>query len=651
MITCVDEKIWPARIRSAYRRPQYETVTQWADANRVLDPDKSAEGGPYRSARTPYMRGPMDAFTDVEVEEIDVMGGRQISKSTTIQNMIGYTIDQDPGPSAYVVPREKDVDERSKEIFVPMVNLSQALKSHTTDRPRDLMGDYFTFDRMTLHFVWAGSPAELAQRAIRYLYVDEPDKYPAFTGKDSSPLGQVEHCTDTFWDSKIVRMCTPTTQEGVIWISYSASNMCQYYCPCPHCGEFRVWIFTQLKLPKSLRDPAEIIEKGDVWYECQVCGTKIREEQKNELVAEGIDIPAGQHIDIDGNIKGHPKRSKRHSGFQYSQLVSPFPKASWPRIMADWFKANTAEGFATGALMDFFNLRMGEPHKEMGKKLKAAEVRKLAGGFSRGTVPNDTLLLVASADYHKSKARGIVRIDYEVRGFSYGLKNYVIKTGSVPSFDKLDEECLLSAFGWADTNKKEPELAVMVLFVDSGYEPDDVYDYCRRHPGLAIPTKGEPGPRLKPLTPSDLETATERRLSSYKRRKYRGMQLLIVDTFYFKNQVTSWCEPRYDENGRITADALTSFYDEIPSIYFTEFTNEQKVKVRDRRGNAKWVWQPIGKGVPTHSLDTAVLAAAAGYYKGIHYKKDPNAKKPAMAAGRMKKKLRLSEIQRQKRNR
>lgn len=654
MIT-LTKNLWTKAEKAAWQLPEEITVTQWADSGggRVLDPAKSAVGGPYKSEITPYMRGPMDAFTDPEVEEIDVMGGRQISKSTAIQNMIGYTIDQDPGPSAYVVPNENDAGERSKEIFKPMVTLSPKLKRHTTGRPRDLMGNYFSFDRMTLYFIWAGSPAELAQRAIRYLYIDEPDKYPAFNGKDSTSIGQVEHCTDTYWDSKIVRMCTPTTTDGAMWLSYSKSNMCRYYCPCPHCGEYSFWIFGQLKLPKTLRDPNKIIETGDVWYECKFCGTRIYEDSKNELVAAGIDIPEGQSIDADGNIKGRAKRSKRHSGFHYSQLVSPFPRATWPRIMADWFKANTAEGFAQGKLMDFFNLRMGEPYRETAKKLKAAEVRKLTGGFDKATVPADTKILVAGADYHKSRTRGIVRIDYEIRGFSYNQKNYVIDSGNVPSFEKLDEAILLKTFPWCKGSEVagQGELAVMALFIDSGYEPDDVYDYCRRHPGLAIPTKGEPGPRTKPVTASDLEAATQRRLSYYKRRKYRGMQLMIIDTSFFKNQVTSWAEPRLDEAGKIIADALTSFYDQIPSYYFTEFTNEQKVRVTDRRGNVRWVWQPVVRGAPAHALDTAVLSAAAAFYKGAANLRDPNAKDIVTAASRMKKTKRLSEIQRQKRMR
>lgn len=644
------KSIWTAAEKAAWKLPEAMTVTQWADVNRVLDPDTTAEGGPYKSSRTPYMRGPMDAFTDDEVIEIDVMSGSQVAKSTAIQNMIGYCIDQDPGPAMYIVPREKDVDYATQKVYKPMINLSLALRGHTTGRPRDLLGDFFTFDRMTLYFAWAGSPAEMAQKAIRYLFFDEPDKYPPFSGREANPIDLAEKRTRTFWDRKIVKMCTPTTVEGYIYSSFMRSNMQRYFCPCPRCGEWRVWKFAQLKLPKTLRDPDEIIESGNVWYECEVCGHTFREDEKAELVAEGIWLPEGQSIDEGGNIKGRPKRSKRHSGFQISALVSPFDGVSWPNIMADWFRANTPEGIAIGKLLDFHNATLGEPFRETGKKMKASRVRKLASGLSRAIVPADAILLVAAADYHKP--RGMVRIDYEVRAFSYGLKNCVISTGSVHSFEKLDDEVLMSPFPWSDgaDNEKKPWLAVMALFIDSGFQPDDeVYEYCRRHPGLTIPTKGEPGPCSKPLRASDLEAATERRLSRYKRRKYRGMQLLLVDTFYFKNQVTTWVEPKLDEKGKITAGPLTTFYDEIPSLYFTEFTNEQKVKVRDRRGNARWAWQPVTKGAPTHSLDLAVLCAAAGYYKNVHYKKDPNARRPAPAAGRSRKRISLADLQRKKR--
>lgn len=618
--------LWSPAEKAAWRLPEGLSVTQWADRHRIL-PAESAFPGRYRSDMTAYMAGPMDAFCDGEVEEIDIMSGSQVGKTTSVENIIGYIIDQDPGPTMYVVPRDADVEYVSLKRFRPMVLDCSALYAHTSGSPRDLQTNFFTFDRMTLYFGSAGSPAEMAQKAIKYLLFDEPDKYPPFSGKEANPIDLATKRTRTFWDRKIIKVCTPTTKDGYISVSYSQSNQQQYYIPCPHCGEYRVWKFAQLKLPKSLRDPDEIREKRDVWYECEVCGHRIEETEKGDLVAAGIWVPEGRSIDADGNITGEPLRSKRHSGFHISALVSPFPGVGWPEIMADWFAANTEQGIALGKLLDFQNATLGEPFEETGKQIKASEVRKLTGGFSRGTVPSDCLVLVASADYHKSKARGIVRIDYEVRGFGYGMKNRVVNTGSVSSFEMLDEQVLTSPFPWADGTASEdkPWLAVMVLFVDSGYEPDDVYEYCRKRPRLTIPTKGEVGPRLKPLQPSDLESATERRLARRNYRvRYRGMQLLIVDTYYFKNQVTGWVEARYDEEGKLIAEPLTNFYDEIPSYYFTEFTNEQLVKVRDNKGNVKWLWRPVTTGAPTHSLDTAVLCAAAAYYKGVHYLKRPD---------------------------
>lgn len=646
------KSIWSKAEQEAWKLPEDITVSQWAAKNRVL-PEGSPFPGLYKLHLTPYMAGPMDAFCDDEVEEITMMFPSQISKSCSAQNMIGYIIDQCPGETFYVVPREKDVDYVTEKVFKPMVELSEALSRHTSGSPRDLQGDHFDFDRMTLYFGWAGSPAELAAKYIKYLFLDETNKYPPFAGKEANPIDLAIKRTSTFWDRKIIKISTPTRKGEYIDNSYNNSNMQKFYIPCPHCGQFSTWPFIQLKISPKLRDPDKIIKEGTgcVWYECEYCAHRIEENRKGELVAAGKWIPKGQTIDADGNIKGEPERSKRHSGFNAPAWIAPFDGVSWPRIMASWFKANTEEGIVLGELLNFKNSVEGVPFEETGKKLKTSELRKLVGGFSRGTVPQDCVTLVAAADYHKSEARGIVRIDYEIRGFGYGLKNYVITSGTVPSFEQLDKEVLLSPFPWSDgtSNEKRPWLPVVCLFIDSGYKPDDVYEYCRQRPGLTIPTKGEVGPCLKPLRPSELESATERRLTHRQRIRYRGMQLMIIDTSFFKNQVQSWAEPRLDEQGKIIAEPLTQFYDEIPHYYLTEFSNEQKVKVRDRGGNVKWIWKPVVTGAQTHSLDTAVLAAAAGFYKGVHYLRKPGEKKVTSAAAGQKKKIKLSELQRQKR--
>ena len=39
------------------------TVSQWADRHRVLSSRAASEAGPYRTARTPYMKAVMDALS------------------------------------------------------------------------------------------------------------------------------------------------------------------------------------------------------------------------------------------------------------------------------------------------------------------------------------------------------------------------------------------------------------------------------------------------------------------------------------------------------------------------------------------------------------------------------------------------------------
>ena len=579
----------------------------------------------------------MEAFSDPEVELIDLMWPRQISKSTSVQNMIAYIIDQDPGPTLYVVPREKDVVDRSQKIFRPMLEDSPALSRHITVNPRDLQTESFTLDRMTLYFGWAGSPAELKQRAIKYLFFDEPDSYPPFSGKEADPVSLASHCTTTFWDRKIVKVCTPRTKNDYIWLSYILSNKQEYYIPCPHCGEWAVWKFVQLKVEGDLRDPDEIRNNpGIAYYKCEFCETHTEETQKEELVVAGDWLPEGQCFNADGNIKGQAKRGKRHSGFHTTALISPW--LSWTEIMARWWEANTEEGIATGKLFDFTTEILAGPWEERGRAVKANELEERRGDFSRGTVPDDCLILVAGADYHEDQF-GNKRIDYEVRGFGYALRNWVISSGSADSWEQLEDEVLFSPFVWANPkgpNKDKPELAVIQLFIDSGYKPEEIYNFCLRHPGIAMPTKGAAHSQRTPLVLSNLEKASQGRA-----KRYRGLQLMMVDTEFFKEQVTGWAEKEAGEPG------ATEYYAEIPDVYFTEFCNEQKIKTRDRYHREHWVWRPIKRGAPTHFLDTAVNAAAAAFYRRIQYLRRPaEQQRAAAAAARTVPRRRLGKMQR-----
>jgi len=122
----------------------------------------------------------MDAFIVPFVEEITVMAASQVGKTEAMYNMLGYIIDQDPGPTLIVLPRENDAKSISYKRVLPMIEDSAVLRSHLPKIMDDITKLEYSLDRMILYFAGSNSPADLASRPIRYLFLDEVDKYPRF---------------------------------------------------------------------------------------------------------------------------------------------------------------------------------------------------------------------------------------------------------------------------------------------------------------------------------------------------------------------------------------------------------------------------------------------------------------------------------------
>ena len=108
-----------------FKPPERLTVSQWAEKNRRLSPESSAEAGPWRNERTPYLVDIMDAFTDPKVNKLTVVAASQVGKSEVELNIIGYIIDQDPGSTIYVQPTLDDARKFSRLRIAPMISRSR----------------------------------------------------------------------------------------------------------------------------------------------------------------------------------------------------------------------------------------------------------------------------------------------------------------------------------------------------------------------------------------------------------------------------------------------------------------------------------------------------------------------------------------------
>ena len=106
-------------------------------------------------------------------------------------------------------------------------------------------------DNCVIALAGAGSASNLASRPIRYLYLDELDKYPPSLGEEGSPEDLAIERTKTFPNSKVVKSSTITTEDAPIWSSYQQSDRREWFCPCPKCGHRFVVKWGRMQFPKE----------------------------------------------------------------------------------------------------------------------------------------------------------------------------------------------------------------------------------------------------------------------------------------------------------------------------------------------------------------------------------------------------------------
>ncbi|TIN21372.1 MAG: phage terminase large subunit family protein, partial [Mesorhizobium sp.] len=170
--------------------PPY-TVSEWADANRVLTSVSASEPGPWRTSRTPYLREIMDSLSTYSaIETVALMKGVQIGASEGGFNFVGYTIHHSPGPIMYVLPTIDMAKKFSKTRIDPMILESPALAEKIKPaRSRDSGNTVMQkdFDGGALFMTGANSGSGLRGSPVSRLVLDEVDAYPASADDEGDP--------------------------------------------------------------------------------------------------------------------------------------------------------------------------------------------------------------------------------------------------------------------------------------------------------------------------------------------------------------------------------------------------------------------------------------------------------------------------------
>ncbi len=182
------------------------TVSSWADNHRILSSISSAEPGPWRTDRTPYLKEIMDCLSPSNpCEKVVFMKGAQIGGTECGNNWMGFVIHHAPGPMLIVNPTVETAKRTSKMRIDPAIENCPALKEKVSDpRARDsgntiLMKE---FPGGVLVMTGANSAVGLRSMPIRYLFLDEVDGYPDDANSEGDPvnLGKAERVIRTIME-------------------------------------------------------------------------------------------------------------------------------------------------------------------------------------------------------------------------------------------------------------------------------------------------------------------------------------------------------------------------------------------------------------------------------------------------------------------
>ena len=106
------------------------TVSEWSDRHRILSSRGASEAGPYRTNRTPYMRGIMDALGPGDpARRVVFMKAAQVGATEAGNNWIGFVMHQAPGPFLAVQPNVDLAKRLSQQRLDPLIEDSPVLRN------------------------------------------------------------------------------------------------------------------------------------------------------------------------------------------------------------------------------------------------------------------------------------------------------------------------------------------------------------------------------------------------------------------------------------------------------------------------------------------------------------------------------------------
>jgi phage terminase large subunit GpA-like protein len=582
----------------AIKPKAFLSVSEWADQNRILSGEGSSEKGPWKTARTPYLREIMDALSEESPDHIVAfMKSSQVGGTEVGSNWVGYVMDHAKGPMAVVMPTERSLNDWVSQKFDPMATdtpvVAQSLAKRS-NRSADNNSQRKKFVGGILYFKMAGSTAELKSTSLRFGLADEIDEWP-LTTPQGKPFGMFKVRFTTFHDWKLYVPSSPTLKDtSQIEELFEEGDQRHYHVPCPHCGELQQLKWANLRWTKDVVNPKRI---SSIAYYCEHNGCVIEEHHKTEMLREHGHGGKARWIPC---APDNPYKS-----YHINALYSPSGLGlTWMELAYEWIAAQDDPE----KLMVFMNTRLGEPWADRSHDIKPNILLARAEPYGLRTIPIGCLLTTAGVDVQDD------RLEIQITGHGREDKtwpiDYHVLWGN-PADEKLWDALGKFLQDAKFTNSFGKSLRLEGTAIDTGgHHTHMVYNFVRTAGvkyGLVrvIACKG-----ASTYGRAILGKPSMQDVNWQGKTLKKGVALYVIGADTAKHLLYNRLN---GDNDKDPSERKVHFSTELESRYFDGIVSEAFNPRKNR-------WEQK-KGKHNEELDTWVLSIAASHHPELHIHK------------------------------
>jgi phage terminase large subunit GpA-like protein len=585
---------WTPGEKKIFRRRPPLRVSQWAEQNRVIT--RGSLRGPWRNENAPYTVKPMDTWQLPHVQEITLRWAPQTSKTQSALNCLMYAIDYDPDAALYIMPDEKNARRISRRQIKPAFKSTPVVAGLMSPRKDDTTALAIQFiNGMDLGLAWATSAAALASESYRYLFFDEPEKYPPIAGREGDPIYLGEIRTTAYpHTKKIFYFSTPNEEKGSIMrCEKSADEQWVYMACCPICGHHQQMVFDRIVWPKDT-DWRVLLRRKKARYQCENCGMDWDDHTRDVAVLKSYrDTP--EPIEHDGGTLHQgwfcpdPVRRPRSVAFHLPSWYSRF--VSMSDCAADFIRGQEDPE----KLKIFVTQRKAEPWKQIVMKTEQGEILHARVDLPAQTVPAGAVALSCGIDVQK------LGFWFVVRAWAVDFTSWLLHYGFLPAWSDVENLLFATSYPIQDSDRRLP---IWRAAIDTGggkkYKnmsmTEETYWWIRKNGigrGARVwGTKGSSRPlagKIHTAKPLD-KTPSGKPLPG-------GLQIITLDTDKNKDMV------HYRLQQAAARGAYAAYLNADTGMdYARQLTAEEKQ--RDKKGVETWV--QLRKD--NHLLDCECLA-------------------------------------------